>query len=96
MFHRMDLEHLDSGANIMVSGNHTMKKMGQKLSNLHKHQTRCSTADGSPLKMLGFIPVKIRVKDSEGQKHETNTCLYFTEGVITTCASESSWWRQLI
>ena len=37
--------------------------------------------------MLGFILVKIRVKDSEGQKHETNECLYFAEGVNTTLVS---------
>ena len=71
----------------MVSGKHTMKKMGLMVTNLHRDQTRCSTAYGSPLKMLGFIPVKIRVKDSKGQKHKTNECLYFAEGVITTLVS---------
>ena len=70
----------DMGATIMVLGKHTMKKM----TNLHRNQTRCSTADGSPLKMLCFIPMKIRVKDSEGQKQETNKCLYFAEGANTT------------
>ena len=34
--------------------------------------------------MLGFIPVKIRVKDKDGQTHKTNECLYFAEGVNTT------------
>ena len=64
-----------------------MKKMGLTVATLHKDQTRCSTADGSPLKILGFIPVKIRVKDSKGKKHETNECLYFAEGVNTTLVS---------
>ena len=74
----------DTGATIMVLGKHMMKEMGLKMTNLHRNQTRCFTADGSPLKMLGFITVKIRVKDSEGQKQETNKCLYFAEGVNTT------------
>ena len=71
----------DTGATITVTGKHVMKKMGLKVINLHKDQTRCSTADGSPLKMLGFIPVKLRVKGKDGQTHETNKCLYFAEGV---------------
>ena len=77
----------DMGATILVLGKHTMKKMGLKTTNLHRNQTRCSTADGSPLKMLGFIPVKIKVKDSEGQKHKTNKCLYFAEEVNTMLVS---------
>ena len=74
----------DTGATITVTGRHTTKKMGLKGSGLHRDQTRCSTADRSPLKMLGFIPVKIRVKDKDGQTHKTNECLYFAEGVNTT------------
>ena len=74
----------DTGATITVTGRHTTKKMGLKGSDLHRDQTRCSTADKSPLKMLGFIPVKIRVKDKDGQTYKTNECLYFAEGVNTT------------
>ena len=66
----------DTEATITVTGKHVMKKMGLRVINLHRDQTRCSTADGSPLKMLGFIPVKLRVKDKDGQTHKTNKCLY--------------------
>ena len=74
----------DTGATITVTGRHTTKKMGLKGSGLHRDQTRCSTADKSPLKMLGFILVKIRVKDKDGQTQKTNECLYFGEGLNTT------------
>ena len=60
----------DTGATITVTGKHVMKRMGLKNINLHRDQTRCSTADGSPLKMLGFIPIKLRVKDKDGQTHK--------------------------
>ena len=33
----------DTGTNIFLSGKHTMQKMGLKVANLHKDQTRCST-----------------------------------------------------
>ena len=29
--------------------------------------------------MLGFIAVKLPVRDKEGQIHKTNECLYFAE-----------------
>ena len=57
---------LDTGATIFMSGQHTMQKMGLNVANLHRDQTKCSSADGSPLKILGFIPVIIRVNDSKG------------------------------
>ena len=37
--------------------------------------------------MLGFIAVKLRVRDKEGQIHKTNECLYFAEGVNSTLVS---------
>ena len=58
--------------------------MGLMVSNLHKDQTRCSTADGTPIKILGFIPVKIAARDSEGTKHEANECLYFAGKICST------------
>ena len=64
-----------------------MKKMGLTVKNLHRDQTRCSTADGSPLRMLGFFSVKFRVRDNEGQTHTSNEILYFTEGVNNTLIS---------
>ena len=83
---------LDTGATIFQSSKHTMKKMGLTAANLHKDQTRCSTADDSPLTILGFIPVKITVKDSEGMKHETNEYLYFAEGANTTLGCVPQHW----
>ena len=77
----------DTGATISVTGRHVMKKMGLQKNNLHKDDTHCSTADGSPLKMLGFIPVKLKVKDNNGEVHETNEILYFAEGVNATLVS---------
>ena len=77
----------DTGTTIFLSGLHTMKKMGLKVANLYKDQTRCLTADGSPLNMLGFIPVLVRVKDRKGTKHEVNECFYFVEGVNSTLVS---------
>ena len=74
----------DTGATIFLTGLHTMKKMGLRSTNLYKDHTRCSTADGSPLNILGFIPVQVRVKDSLGGKHEENECLCFVEGVNST------------
>ena len=41
-----------------------MKRMGLSKVNLYKDETRCTTADGTPLKILGFIPVLVRVKDT--------------------------------
>ena len=53
--HRTDTSNCpDTGATITVAEKHTMKKIGLQISNLHRDQKRCSTADGSPLKMLGF------------------------------------------
>ena len=64
-----------------------MNKMNLTVKNLHMDETKCTAANGSRLKMLGFIPVKLRVKDKEGEYHETNECLYFAEGVKTTLIS---------
>ena len=77
----------DTGVTIFLTRLHTMKRMGLRSANLYKDQTRCSTADGTPLKILGFIPVLVRVKDSVGMKHVANECLYLAEGVSSTLVS---------
>ena len=77
----------DTGATILLTGLHQMKKMGLRSANLYKDTTRCSTADGTPLKILGFIPVLVRVKDSNNMQHVANECLYFAEGISATLVS---------
>ena len=77
----------DTGATIFLTGIHQMQRMGLSRANLYKDQTRCTTADGTPLKILGFIPVLVRVKDGVGEKHVANECLYFAEGVKSTLIS---------
>ena len=47
-----------TGATITLAEKHTMKKIDLQISNLHRDQKRCSTAVGSPLKMLGFTTFK--------------------------------------
>ena len=47
-----------TGATITLAEKHTMKKIGLQISNLHRVQIICSTADGSPLKMLRFTTCK--------------------------------------
>ena len=77
----------DTGATINVTGKHIMHKMGLTVKNLHKDKTKCSTADGSSLKILGLLPVMFKVRDGEGQTHESQEMLYFAEGVSSTLIS---------
>ena len=53
-----------------------MKKMGLDNSNLHKDNTRVTAMEGSTIKVIGFIPVKLTVKHV-GNTHFTYECLYF-------------------
>ena len=77
----------DTGASIMIAGRGLMRRMGLTHNNLHRDKTNVSAAEGSKIKVLGFIPVKLKVKDNEGQEHVARECLYFAEGVITTLVS---------
>ena len=47
-----------------------MKRMNLSVKNLHRDGTKCTAANGSKLKMLGFIPVRLRVKDKDGEYPE--------------------------
>ena len=71
----------------MILGKNLMKKMGLVNSNLYMDKTRCSAMEGSSIKVLCFIPVKLRVKGQDGRAHKTNKCMYFAEGVMTTLIS---------
>ena len=50
-----------------------MKKMGLTVDNLLKDKTRVSAAEGTTIKVWGFIPVKLKVKDQFSEYHETCT-----------------------
>ena len=54
-----------------------MKKMGLMVNNFQKDHTKVSAMEGSAIKVLGFIPLKLRVKEQEGQVYEAKECLYF-------------------
>ena len=54
---------------------------------LLRDNTRISAVEGTSIKVWGFIPVKLRVKDKCGKVRVTNECLYFAEGVLTTLVS---------
>ena len=77
----------DTGATIFLTGIHQMKRMGLCRANLYKDETRCTTADGTWLKILGFILILVRVKDSAESHHTANETLYFAEGVKSTLIS---------
>ena len=49
--------------------------------------TSVSVAAGSTIRVWGFNPVKFRVTGKEGVARESNKCLYFAEGVVTTLIS---------
>ena len=66
-----------------ISGRNLMKKMGLTVDNLLKDKTRVSAAEGTTIKVWGFIPVKLKVKDQFGEYRETNNCLYFADKVLT-------------
>ena len=80
----------DTGASVTIAGKNLMKKMGLTKDNLLKDNTWVSAAEGTSIKVWGFIPVKLRVRDKGGEVHETNECLYFAEGVCTTLVSLGS------
>ena len=77
---------LDTGASITLTGKNLMKKMGLNSNNLLKDNTRVSAAEGSTIKVIGFIPVKLKLKH-DGMTHKTNEYLYFAEGVLTILVS---------
>ena len=77
----------DTGASITISGRSLMKKMGITQDNLVQDNTRVSAAEGSTIKVWGFLPVKLKVMGQKGVDHESNECLYFAEGVVTTLIS---------
>ena len=80
----------DTGASVTIADKNLMKKMGLTKDNLLKDNTRISAAEGTSIKVWGFIPVKLRVRDKGGEVRETNECLYFAEGVCTTLLSLGS------
>ena len=67
-----------------ISGRNLMKKMGLTVDNLLKDKTRVSAAEGTTIKVWGFIPVKLKAKDQFGEYRERNECLYFADKVLTT------------
>ena len=64
-----------------------MKKMGLTHNNLHRDKTNMLAAEGTRIKVLGFIPVQLKVKDNAGEEQTAKECLYFAEGVIITLVS---------
>ena len=77
---------LDTGASITLVGRSLMKKMNLTPRNLFKDNTRVSAGEGSCIKVLGFLPAKLRIQH-EGATLETLECIYFTDGVFTTLVS---------
>ena len=77
----------DTGASITIAGNSLLRKMGLTRDNLVQDDTRVAAAEGSTIKVWGFIPVILRTNDKNGVSRETNECLYFAEGVVTTLVS---------
>ena len=49
----------DTGASVTIAGKSLMKKMGLTNNNLLRDNTRISAAEGTPIKVWGFIPVKL-------------------------------------
>ena len=64
-----------------------MKKMGITQDNLVQDNTRVSAAKGTSIKVWGFLPVILQVKDLKGMTKELNECMYFAKGVMTTLVS---------
>ena len=77
----------DTGASISFTGSSLVKKMGITQDNLVQDNTRVSAAEGSTIKVWGFIPVKFKSTGVKGVTRESNECLYFAEGVVTTLIS---------
>ena len=64
-----------------------MKKMRITQDNLVQDNTSVSAAEGSTIRVWGFLPMKFRVREKKGLIRESNECLYFAEGVVTTLIS---------
>merc|ERR1712082_103161 len=77
----------DTGASITIGGKNLMRKLGLNNDNLMRDHTKVSAAEGSTIKVWGFLPVKLRVVDSAGGVREANECLYFVEGILNTLVS---------
>ena len=58
-----------TGASITIVCKRLMKKMVLTNVNLHRDNTRVSAMEGSTIKVLGFIPLSLKVKDNMGQVH---------------------------
>ena len=52
-----------------------MRRMDLTKDNLRNDNTRVSAAEGTSIKVWGFIPIKLRVKDKCGDIREMNECL---------------------
>merc|ERR1712082_464187 len=74
----------DTGASITIGGKILMKKLGLTNDNLLRDNTKVSAAEGSSIKLWGFIPVKLRVRDGAGGVREASECLYFGDRILNT------------
>merc|ERR1712082_145714 len=70
-----------------IGGKNLMRKLGLNNDNLMRDHTNVSAAEGSAIKVWGFLPVKLHVVDSAGGVREANECLYFAEGILNTLVS---------
>ena len=64
-----------------------MKKLGLTNDNLLRDNTKVSAAEGSKIKLWGFIPVTLQVCDGAGGVREASECLYFGDGILNTLVS---------
>merc|ERR1712082_100512 len=67
----------DTGASITIGGKILMKQLGLTNENLLRDNTKVSEAEGSMIKLWGFITVTLRVRDGAGGVREASECLYF-------------------
>merc|ERR1712239_41636 len=74
----------DTGASITIGGKILMQKLGLTNENLLRDNTHVSAAEGSTIKLCGFIPVTLRVRDGAGGVREASECLYFGDGILNT------------
>merc|ERR1712082_514117 len=70
-----------------IGGKNLMKKLGLNNDNLMRDHTKVSAAEGSTIKLWGFIPVTLRVRDGAGGVREASECLYFGDGILNTLVS---------
>ena len=80
----------DTGAQINLAGRPLMRAMGILPQNLHKNNQRCMAVGNHPLDMLGFLPVMVSTLDTDGERRETRTVVYFADKVKTTLLSLST------